>query len=221
MEKLVIIFLDFYTLQDIPASLMKQIPVLLNPNNPFQNMFECVDSVFVDTITSAAKTTLKKLSSGCESLVDLFYPQNYNSLRTMLSLRNHCWTIVDRAMTSNLMPSMKLCDWIKPVLNRSKERIVRDMFKETRYLLQRIHRLVAAVVLTTELSSSVFSLLTVIENLQSFCGELNDTQVELQYLQISDVEETLPRDVVFLIPCSGGSRSLQLGVDLTLPWMLE
>jgi len=221
MEKLRIIFPAVYSVNDIPPSLMKQTPLLLNPVNPFQNMFECVDSDFVSIITSAAEATLSKLNSGCDNLVDLFYPQNYNNLLSMISLKNHCWFIADGIITTNLMPSVSFnCDWIKPVLNRSKEKISKDIYKETRYLIERVFRLVAAVVLTSEMSLSEFSLLTIINNLQSLYSELGHSEVDLQYLHVRE-GETLPRDVVFTIPCSGRTRSLQLGLDVFLPYIVD
>ena len=77
MDQTRIVFIDFYSESEIPENLMQQTPLLLNPTNPFQNMFECVDKDYESVITSAARVTLAELKSGCEDLVRLFYPQNY------------------------------------------------------------------------------------------------------------------------------------------------
>eukprot|EP00092_Neocalanus_flemingeri_P017319 GFUD01018732.1.p1 GENE.GFUD01018732.1~~GFUD01018732.1.p1 ORF type:complete len:479 (+),score=114.93 GFUD01018732.1:52-1488(+) len=220
MEKLRIIFLDVYCEKDILSSLLQQTPLLLNPVNPFQNMFECIDTDYVNLVTCAAKVTLKKLHSGSEDLADLFHPQNCDNLYSKINLRSHCWDIVDSVSTADLMPTVKFnCNWIKPALNRSKEKISKDIYKDTRYLMERVLRLLAAVQITTECSQPEFLLMNVIENLQSFCTELTHSRVHLRYLPSATVGEVMSRDVVFTLPCSGRTRCLLLGFDVIIPWM--
>ena len=155
-------------------------------------------------------------------LLTCFTPQNCDNLHFMISQRSHCWNIVNSVTNTNLMPTVKFnCNWIKPVLNRSKEKISKDIFKETRYLIERVLRLVAAVLVTTERSQGEFFLLDFINNLQSFCNQLSHSQVHLRYSPVASVGEVMPRDVVFTLPCSGRTRSLILGFDVSLPWIVE
>ena len=223
IDKLRIIFLDLYREKDVPNSLTNQMPLLLNPVNPFQNMFECINSDYINIITSAAHFTLNKLHSGSQDLADLFHPQNCDNLHFIISQRSHCWEIVKSISTTNLMPVVKFNSWLKPVLNRSREKIYKDIHKATRYLLERVLRLVAAVELTTESSQTGFSLVDVIGNLQSFCSQLSHKQVQLRYLPGATLGEVMLRDVVFTLPCSrrGRTKGLVVGFDIVMPWMLE
>ena len=104
------------------------------------------------------------------------------------------------------LPSLQVFIPCNGIANRSKEKISKDIYKETRYLIERVFRLVAAVVLTSEMSLSEFSLLTIINNLQSLYSDLAHSEVDLQYLHVQE-GETLPRDVFFPIPCSGRQKA--------------
>merc|ERR1719233_1698777 len=169
LEELRITFIDFYSRDEIPESTVNQAPLLINPINPFQNMFECVDSDFKTIMGSAAQVTLDKLRSGSESLVDLFYPQNISQLYLLVTMADYCWTRTSSDLAHLKMSKVILSDWLKPVLNWSKEKVIKDIYRETRYLIGRMSRLFAAIVLTSELSG--LSVPSIVQNLQYLCSK--------------------------------------------------
>ena len=56
-----IIFTDYYSEKDVPGSLLSERPLLLNPVNPFQNVFEVADEVYLKSLEVGAKETLRRL----------------------------------------------------------------------------------------------------------------------------------------------------------------
>ena len=214
LEDLRIMFLDFYSREDIPSSLVDQEPLLINPINPFQNLFECVDSDFKTIMRSAAQVTLDKLGSGCEDLVDLFFPQNYSQLHLLVTITDHCWA---RSSSDILNNKTIISDWLKPVLNWSKEKVWKDLYRETRYLIGRIQRLLAAVVLTSQLTREPLSVPSIIQNIQYLCSKLSKSDAEIEYLE----ESAMTRDVVFIFPCRRARTNIHLGVNIYLPCVAE
>jgi len=215
LEELRIIFLDFYRRDEIPASIVNQAPLLINPINPFQNMFECVDSDFKTIMGSAAQVTLDKLRSGSESLVDLFYPQNISQLYLLVTMADYCWARTSSDLAHLKMSKVILSDWLKPVLNWSKEKVIKDIYRETRYLIGRISRLFAAVVLTSELSG--LSVPSMAQNLQYLCSKLSMSEVEMEYTEKS----AMSKDVVFIFPCGESRTNIHLGFNIYLPCKAE
>jgi len=215
IETLRIIFLDFYRRNEIPSSIENQSPLLINPINPFQNLFECVDGDFKTIMKNAAKVTLEKIESGCEGLVNLFYPQNDSELHLLVTMTDHCWSKISADTTLPKTSKVILSDWLKPVLNWSKEKVMKDIYRETRYLIGRIHRLFAAVVLTSELSK--LSVPSTVQNLQYLCSKLCMSEVEVKYLE----ESAMSRDVVFIFPCGEGRTNIHLGFNIYLPTLPE
>jgi len=215
LENLRIIFLDFYSLDEIPSSIENQSPLLINPINPFQNMFECVDCDYKTIMSTAAKVTLEKIESGSEGLVNLFYPQNHSQLHLLVTMTDHCWSRKSPDTTLPKTSKVILSDWLKPVLNWSKEKVMKDIYRETRYLIGRIHRLFAAVVLTSELAK--LSVPSTVQNLQYLCSKLSMSEVEVKYLE----ESAMSRDVVFIFPCGEGRTNIHLGFNIYLPSLPE
>merc|ERR1719510_1841766 len=60
MRNLEIIFTDNYSIEEIPGDLVAERPLLLNPVNQFQNVFEVCEEEFSITMSSAASVTLSK-----------------------------------------------------------------------------------------------------------------------------------------------------------------
>jgi len=92
---------------------------------------------------------------------------------------------------------------------------MKDIYRETRYLIGRIHRLFAAVVLTSELSK--LSVPSTVQNLEYLCSKLCMSEVEMEYLE----ESAMSRDVVFIFPCDEGRTNIHLGFNIYLPSLPE
>ena len=100
-----------------------------------------------------------------------------------------------------------------PAGNDVEEKVWKDLYRETRYLIGSIQRLLAAVVLTSQLTGEQTSVPSIIQNLQYLCSKLSKSDVELEYLE----ESAMTRDIVFIFPCRRARTNIHLGVNIYLP----
>ena len=132
-----IIFTDHYTEKDVPESLLSERPLVLNPVNPYQNVFEVADEAYLKSLQSGARETLRRLQSeGVMDLVTLFWPQMGHNV---LTYRNVTYRV--KESDGVFMPILSFNSaWMKPVLNKSCERVHSDKNKLTRYYVGRTVR---------------------------------------------------------------------------------
>ena len=78
------IFTDNCNIEEIPES-----PLLLNPVNQFQNMFEVCEDEFIITMSAAASVTLSKMRCPLTSanFSAVFFPQNLAKPNKVISFR--------------------------------------------------------------------------------------------------------------------------------------
>ena len=205
MKSLEIIFTDNYSLEEIPGDLMAERPLLLNPVNPFQNVFEVCEEDFILTMSGAASVTLSKmrcpLTSGDFSVI--FFPQNLTKLNNAISFRRAVFSL--GPPESGQMPEVMFnSSWLHPVLSAASnyQKIAWDPNGELRYLLGRVLRLVASLVLCAEFDDGQ---LDPYEQLNSFFHHLNCPSLE---------NSREDRDVQFLIHSKNLGSTLVIGINL-------
>lgn len=82
-----IVFNEYYKRSDIPKDIVKQIPLLMDPTNPFNNVLDTKRNKnmkeFFDVFGVCALHTLTLLENGCNDTCIIFCPQPslYNMLR--------------------------------------------------------------------------------------------------------------------------------------------
>jgi len=86
IEQCNIYFLEYYNLNDIPADMLLQKPLLLDPSNQFNNLLESKQgkfkvkpntnlNEFMSFISNAAGICLQMIGNGCRDVNMIFYPQ--------------------------------------------------------------------------------------------------------------------------------------------------
>ena len=205
MRNLEIIFTDNYSVEEIPGDLVAESPLLLNPVNQFQNMFEVCEEEFITTMSAAASVTLSRMRCPLTSanFSAVFFPQNLAKLNKAISFRRPCFSLSQPE--SHLMPEAIFnSSWLHPVLSAASnyKKISWDPNGELRYLLQRVLRLAASIVI---------------------CAEFNDEQVNpynqldtfFQHLNCSGLENSsADRDVQFLIQSKNLNSTISIGINL-------
>lgn len=205
IQHLEIFFTDYYGLEEVPEDLKTESPLLLNPINQFQNLFEVCEEEFMMTMASAASVTLSKMRCRLSSphFSSVFYPQNLARLNTAVSFRKACFSLEGPA--SDLMPSVVFnSSWLQPVLSAASnyQKIQSDPSGELRYFLGRVMRLAASVVLCAEFTDQHASPLTPLE---TFLKDLNIRSVK---------DENCRRDVQFLIFSQNLNSTISIGIDV-------
>ena len=204
MKSLEIIFTDNYSLEEIPCDILAESPLLLNPVNQFQNMFEVCEEEFILTMSAAAGVTLSKMRCPLTSadFSAVFFPQNLAKLNNVISFRRAVFSL--DPPDSDLMPEVIFnSSWLLPVLSAASnyQKIDWDPNGELRYLLGRVLRLVASVVI---------------------CAEFNDEEVNpykllntfFQHLNCSLENSNADRDVKFLIQSKNLNSTMSIGINL-------
>ena len=203
MKSLEIIFTDNYSLEETPGDVMAESPLLLNPVNQFQNMFEVCEEEFILTMSAAAEVTLSKMRCPLtsEDFSAVFFPQNLEKLNN-ISFRRAVFSL--DPPDSDLMPEVIFnSSWLLPVLSAASnyQKIGWDPNGELRYLLGRVLRLAASLVI---------------------CAEFNDVEVNpykllnnfFQHLNCSLENSNADRDVKFLIQSKNLKSTLSIGINL-------
>ena len=125
-----IIFEDFYAKEYVPTDILGMTPLLLNPVNPFQNMFEVTDSRYLASMAAAARTSLGRSiqqQHSQQGLCHLMQPQMEGNLMTFRNVE-----IKLTQTEEEFMPYIKFnCDWIKPMLNRTMMMLQRSLAWKT------------------------------------------------------------------------------------------
>ena len=144
-----IIFEDFYAKEYVPTDILGMTPLLLNPVNPFQNMFEVTDCKYLASMAAAARTSLGRSVQQQQSqrgLCHLLQPQMEGNLMTFRNVE-----IKLTQTEEEFMPYIKFnCDWIKPMLSRTYEKVVSDSNRILRNFIGRSVRLLGSVVKSCE-----------------------------------------------------------------------
>jgi len=207
MKYLEIIFTDMYGMEEIPDDLKSESPLLLNPVNQFQNMFEVCEEKFMRTMSTAASVTLSKMRSKLTSqdFSAVFYPQNLVKLNHAICMRKACLTLQPPG-PAHLMPTVVFNSaWMLPVLSAASnyQKIEFDPNGELRHLLSRALRLAASVVLCAEFSP--LSSLSPLTDLQTFFKDLNCPSLE---------RKSSSRDIQFNIFSKNLNCTISVGVDI-------
>ena len=205
MRNLEIIFTDNYSIEEIPGDLVAESPLLLNPVNQFQNMFEVCEEEFTITMSAAASVTLSRMrcSPTPPDFSAVFFPQNLATLNNAISFRRACFSLGQPE--SDLMPEVIFSSsWLHPRLSAASnyKKIDWDPNGELRYLLARVLRLVASIVICAEFQDKQANPLT---QLNTFFQQLNCPS-----LDVSNSD----RDVQFLIHSRNLNSTLSIGINL-------
>ena len=205
-----IIFTDHYSEQDVPGSLLSERPLLLNPVNPFQNVFEVADETYLKSLELWARETLRRLHlQGGPDMVSLFRPQMGNNI---LTYRHTTYRVEES--DGEFMPTLTFnSEWLKPLLNKSCERILSDKNKLTRYYVARSVRLIGSVVKCCVFSGhGLDSILTKIEKVMC---DLNCRKQENFTIRRENSEESgAVKDVAYRVPLHDGKEALTITFDV-------
>jgi len=71
----IVIFDDYYSVREVPENIRNQVPLLLDPVNPTNNICREIGPDFYQMFSKCATTTLQMFDSGCENLQQIFTPQ--------------------------------------------------------------------------------------------------------------------------------------------------
>ena len=204
-----IIFTDYYSEKDVPGSLLSERPLLLNPVNPFQNVFEVADEVYLKSLEVGARETLRRLHlEGGPDLVTLFRPQMGHNILTY----RHVTFRVEES-DGEFMPTLTFnSEWLKPLLNKSCERVLSDKNKLTRYYVARTVRLIGSVVKCCVLSGHrLDSILSKIENVMC---DLNCQKENFTINREKSEESGAVKDVAYRVPLHDGKEALIITFDV-------
>ena len=217
MKDLRIVFEDLYTKDSVPDYVLEESPLLLNPVNPFQNMFEVVDDHFMETMSQAASETLLRLhSEGAHNFCYLFKPQTKGNLLTMRKVK--CY--LEDSDVGNFMPRLTInCDWLKPLLNRSCEKVIHDNNKMTRYFVGRAVRLIGSFVKCCDVSN--VNTTDMLDMVQELISELNCNKGSKINRDEAMEEVNSRRDVDYIVTCNGGSKVIKVSFDVIVNAIYE
>ena len=205
MKNLVIIFTDNFMEDEIPKDLLSESPLLLNPVNPFQNLFEVCEDDFMATMSDCASVTLSRMRCRLTSrrVSAVFYPQNVERLNNAVSFRKACYSL--QPPDSDLMPTVVFnSSWLQPVLSASSnyQKVESDPSGQLRHLLDRVVRLCASVVLCAEMEDLQASPVTLLEK---FLQELKCRSLE---------KDSSNRDVQFMIYSNNLNSTISVSIDI-------
>jgi len=210
MKELCVVFEDLYTRDSVPDYVLEEKPLLLNPVNPFQNMFEVVDDSFMETMSHAANVTLSRLQSEeAQDFCYLFKPQMKGNLLTMRKVKCH----LEENNVGNFLPILKInADWMKPYLNRSCEKVIHDKHRLTRYIVGRAVRIIGSFVKCCDFSNVMTE--NILDMVQSIIHELNCCKGTNNNSDGANEIDCNKRDVEYLVPCEGGNKVIKLQFDV-------
>ena len=210
IKELSVVFEDLYTRDSVPDYVLEQKPLLLNPVNPFQNMFEVVDDSFMETMSHAANVTLSRLQSEeAHDFCYLFKPQMKGNLLTMRKVQ--CYLEENEA--GNFLPILKInADWMKPYLNRSCEKVIHDKQRLTRYIVGRAVRIIGSFVKCCDVSNVMTA--NMLDMVKSLIHELNCCKSTSINRDGANDDESKKRDVEYLVPCERGNKLIKLQFDV-------
>ena len=203
-----IIFTDYYSEKDVPDTLLSQRPLLLNPVNPYQNVFEVADETYLKSLEEGARETLRRLEDEPD-LASLFRPQMGHNILTY----RHVAYRVEQS-DGVFMPTLTFnSEWLKPVLNKSCERVLSDKNRLTRYYVGRTVRLIGSVV-----KCCVFSGLgmdSILARIANVIGDLNFHKQDNFTLKRTETEESgKMRDVAYRVPLGDNRETLTIEFDV-------
>ena len=197
-----IIFTEYYSEKDVPGSLLSEIPLLLNPVNPYQNVFEVADETYLTSLEAGARETLRRLhleDQGQPDLASLFRPQMGHNI---LTYRHVTFTVEesDGDGVAISMPTLTFnSEWLRPVLNTSCERVLSDKNKLTRYYVGRTVRLIGSVVKCCVFSGHKIDF--ILSKVANVIGDLNCHKQDNFTLQRTETKESgTVRDVAYRLP---------------------
>ena len=217
VRNLRIIFNGSYREEEVPQSVLDQHPLLLNPVNPFQNLFAEVTSPhYLDVISVAARETLARFGLwNSRSMFHLFKPQIQSSA---VILRNVVYKIVSKINGNEFMPTLSFnSPWIKPIMNSSLEQVVSDKNKYTRYLIARICRVIGSVVKCCCYEQEDGMILTN-DDIISRVKRLLRTLSNKPTLTMEKIEEheTVEADVQYEVPLERGKIVMVMDFDVVV-----
>ena len=212
IRTLKVIFTDYYSEKDVPSTLLSERPLLLNPVNPYQNVFEVTDEAYLLFLEAGARETLRRLrlhQTDAPDLVSLFSPQMGQNILTY----RHVTYRVDKS-NGVFIPKLTFnSEWLKPMLNKSCERVLSDKNKLTRYYIGRAVRLIGSVVKCCELSGQ--GLNSVLARIENVIGDLNcHKQANFTLKRATTEENGSVRDVAYTVPLLDGEEALTIEFDV-------
>lgn len=207
-----IIFTEYYCEKDVPDTLLSERPLLLNPVNPYQNVFEVADETYLKSLEEGARETLRRLHLEDQDELDLaslFRPQMGHNI---LTYRHVACRVEDS--DGLFMPTLTFnSEWLKPVLNKSCERVISDKNRLTRYYVGRTVRLIGSVV-----KCCVFSGLgidSILARIANVIGDLNCHKQDNFTLKRTETEESgIIRDVAYRLPLGDDRETLTIEFDV-------
>jgi len=215
LKSLSIVFEDLYKVSEVPSDILKEIPLVLNPVNQYQNVMEVAEESFVEAMSGAAFVTMWKLQTNVPNFCHLFQPQNEGNI---LTFKNVIYTISDR--DGDFMPELEFpSEWLRPVLNSSCEKVLRDQYRQLRYFIGRSVRLIGASVRCSNFSNeSTTDILQRIERLLSNLNCNSSKKLKFEEGLESDMKNC---DVIYKVSVSNGTKALIIGFKIIANIIME
>ena len=166
-------------------------------------------------MSEAAFVTMWRLQTRDQNLCQLFLPQNEGNI---LTFKNVIYSISDR--DGDFMPELEFpSEWLRPVLNRSCEKVLRDQYRQLRYFIGRSVRVIGASVRCSSFDNE--STTDILKRIEKLLINLNSSSTKKLEFGVGNANDMKSCDVIYRVSISNGKQVLSIGFKIIANIIIE